>query len=55
MSARRKLNGAYLAGALVVAWLVGLATGSATVFAVALAALVGVGLVAGDIRPGGPR
>jgi hypothetical protein len=51
MSARRKLNGAYAAGALVVAGLPGLLTGSGAVFLVSLAGLLVADLVAGNIRP----
>jgi hypothetical protein len=52
MGARRKLNGAYLAGCLALAGLAGLLTGSAMVFLAALAGLVAVNLAAGNIRPG---
>ena len=52
MSARRKLNGTYLAGCLVVAALVGLATGPGAAFAAALGTLVAADLAAGNIRPG---
>ena len=55
MSARRKLNGAYLTGCLVVAALVGLATGSGVAFVAALGILMAADLAAGNIRPGSPR
>jgi hypothetical protein len=55
VSARQKLNGAFLTGGLVVAGLAGLATGSGTVFLVALSALVAIDIVAGNIRPGGRK
>ncbi len=51
MSARRKLNGAHATGALVVAGLLGLLTGSGTVFLVSLGGLLVTDLVAGNIRP----
>jgi hypothetical protein len=50
VSARRKLNAAHLLGALLVAGLVGLATGSGLAFTVALGGLLLAGLVARDIR-----
>lgn len=55
MSARHKLNVAYLNGALVVAFVIGAVCESLAVFLVALVVLVGCGLHAGDIRPGRPR
>jgi len=51
MGARKKLNGAYLTGSLLVAGAAGLATGSLVVFMVALAALVVINFVDGNIRP----
>jgi hypothetical protein len=51
MSARTKLNGAYAAGALLAAGLLGLLTGSATVFLVSLGGLLAADLIAGNIRP----
>ena len=50
MSARTKLNVAYLNGCLLVAALPGLATGSWAVFWVALAVAAGCGLHGGAIR-----
>jgi hypothetical protein len=50
MSARQKLNGAYIAVSLFVAGLLGLLTGSGAVFLVSLGCLVIVDLVAGHIR-----
>jgi hypothetical protein len=52
MSARRKLNGAFALGSFLVAGLLGLVTGSLTVFAVSLGALLLTNVLAGDIRPG---
>jgi hypothetical protein len=51
MSARNKLNAAYFCGSLLLAGGIGLATQSWQVFAVALAGLLVVNLLAGDIRP----
>ena len=51
MGAREKLNGVYLTGCLLVAGVAGLATGSLTIFMVALGALVVIGFVEGNIRP----
>jgi hypothetical protein len=56
MSARSKLNGAYAVGALLVAGLLGLLTGSGTVFLVSLVGLLVADLIAGHIRlPRSPR
>jgi len=55
MTARHKLNAAYAAGSLFVAALIGGAAQSATVFWLALGALLVLNLVAGDIRPTKPR
>jgi hypothetical protein len=55
MGARKKLNGAYLTGSLVLAGLAGLASGSWLVFGVGLALIVGVNVVSGNIRSGGQR
>jgi len=52
MGARTTLNGIYLTGALVVAAILGGATGSWVVFAISLTVLFGVSLHAGRIRPG---
>lgn len=52
MSARNKLNGAFALGSFLMAGLLGLVTGSLTVFVVSLGALVLANLIAGDIRPG---
>lgn len=56
MNARNKLNVAHANGSLLVAALVGAATGSWAVFLPAAAALAAAGLANGDIRlrPGGP-
>ena len=51
MSARKKLNGAHAAGAVLVAGLLGLLSGSGTVFLVSLGGLLAADLVAGNIRP----
>lgn len=51
MSAREKLNGAHLLGALLVASVLGGITESVVVFAVALAIIVWIALRRGDIRP----
>jgi hypothetical protein len=51
MGARQKLNAAYFQGSVVVAAVAGLVTESWPVFFVALAALVGTNLCAGNIRP----
>ena len=50
MTARHKLNVAYVAGALIVAGFLGAATQSPVVFVVALTALVALALISGDIR-----
>jgi hypothetical protein len=52
MGARTTLNGIYLSGPLALAAVLGWATGSWGVFIISLAALVGVNLHAGRIRPG---
>ena len=51
MSARRKLNGAFFNGSLIVAALVGLLFGSWTMFALTFAALLIGNLLLGEIRP----
>lgn len=51
MSARQQLNQFHVAGSLLVAALLGLATSSWSAFMVALAALIGVGCLGGAIRP----
>jgi hypothetical protein len=51
MSARRKLNGTHLTGGLVVAGLVGLLTGSWSVFVVVFGTLAVIDVAAGNIRP----
>jgi hypothetical protein len=53
MSARHKLNAAYAAGSLLLAALIGGAAQSATVFVVALVALLVLDVVAGNIRTKG--
>ena len=50
MSAKNKLNGAHFLGALLVAGLLGVVTGSFAVFVVALIGLLIAGALAGDIR-----
>ena len=50
MGARQKLNGAYVNGALVVAAVLGLMTGSWTIFIFAGAVLIGIAIYDGDIR-----
>ncbi len=49
--ARQKLNVAYFNGCLILAAIIGAATGSRLVFVLALVALVLGGYVSGDIRP----
>jgi hypothetical protein len=51
MSAKRKLNAAHFNGIVFVAGMLGLATGSATVFVLAAAVLLVTGWHAGDLRP----
>jgi hypothetical protein len=51
MSARKKLNGAHTAGAVLVAGLLGLLSGSGAVFLVSLGGLLAADLVSGNIRP----
>ena len=51
MSARQKLNAAYIQGGLIVAALVGALAQSWVVFAIAAAVLIGLGLLGGEIRP----
>ena len=51
MTARHKLNAAYAAGSLLLAALIGGAAQSGAVFVFALAALLTLDLVAGNIRP----
>ena len=55
MSARHKLNQAYVHGALVFAAVIGAVCGSWVVFWVTAAILVGLSLHSGDIRPTGGR
>jgi phage-related holin len=55
MSARQKLNAAFLNGSLIVAAVVGWLFGSWAVFALILVLLVVGNLVAGEIRPGRRR
>jgi hypothetical protein len=52
MSARRKLNVAFVNGSLLIAGLAGLATGSWVVFGTAFAVSVALNCYAGSIRPG---
>jgi hypothetical protein len=51
MGARAQLNGAHLTGALVIAAVAAAVSGSWIVAVVAFAALILIGVVAGDIRP----
>ena len=53
MSARHRLNAAYAAGSLLLAALIGGVAQSATVFVIALVALLILDLIAGNIRPKG--
>ena len=53
MGARQKLNEAHINGALIVAGLLGLATGSWTVFILAGAGLIGLSMHSGGIRSKG--
>ena len=50
MGAKSKLNALHLEGALIVAGLLGLATGSLSFFLVVLAGLLAAGVISGDIR-----
>ena len=50
MGAKQKLNSAHPSAAMVIAGLIGLVTQSWTVFLVALAGVIIVDVVAGDIR-----
>ena len=50
MSAKRKLNVAYFYGSVLIAALIGFATGSISVFVVVLAALLAAHLYSGEIR-----
>jgi hypothetical protein len=51
MGARKELNGAHLTGSSFGAGLLGLLTGSVTVFLLSLGSLMAVELVSGNIRP----
>jgi hypothetical protein len=51
MSARNKLNGWHLFGALVTAAVLGLLSGSAAVFLVTLGGVLAADVFAGNIRP----
>ena len=53
MGARQKLNHAHVNGALIAAGVLGLVTGSWTIFIVAGAVLIGTAICGGDIRPTG--
>jgi hypothetical protein len=57
LGARTKLNEVYVVGSVALAGIVGIATGSWLVFAVAGATLLGASLASGNIRPdkGGRR
>ena len=52
MSARKKLNSAFIVGNLIVATLVGIVFQSMAAFAVAAVVLIGLSLADGSIRPG---
>src|SRR5947209_11286721 len=51
MSARQKLNRAYMNGSLIIAGIAGLATGSWGVFFITSGILVALNMVSGEIRP----
>lgn len=51
MSARRKLNRAYVNGSFIVAGIAGMATGSWVVFLVAAGILLTLNVANGEIRP----
>jgi hypothetical protein len=55
VDARQKLNGAFFAGSVLLAVLLGAATQSWLMFTSALAAFVGLNLYLGEIRPRKPR
>ena len=55
MSARRKLNGSYFNGSLLLAAVAGGVTQSWLVFGLALAVLVGLNLYCNEIRPASPH
>jgi hypothetical protein len=55
MSARQKLNGGHINGALLVAGLIGGLSGSWTIFALAVTGLLLTKLIGGDIRLQGRR
>jgi len=50
MSAKHKLNAMNFCGSLVVAGVIGLVTGSFTIFVIALLALLAAGYYSGDLR-----
>jgi hypothetical protein len=52
MGAREKLNASNFAGSLLVAAIIGFATGSFAVFLLSAAILIGISCYTGDIRPG---
>ena len=52
VGARQKLNSGFITGSLVLAVLVGLATGSWAAFLATAAVLLALSLYSGDIRPG---
>ena len=52
MGARKKLNGAFICGSLIVATVAGLITHSFAVFLIGAAVLVGLNFYTGDVRPG---
>jgi len=55
MGARQKLNQAHVNGALIAAGVLGLVTGSWTIFAIAGAGLIGAAVYSGGIRTKGGR
>jgi hypothetical protein len=55
MSARKKLNSAFLNGSFLVAGLVGAAAGSWLIFGLAVAVLIGNNICAGNIRLNGRK
>ena len=50
MGARKKLNSAYLTGSVLIAGLIGYASGSWGILVLALAVLIGANLLSGDVR-----
>ena len=52
MGARKKLNGAFICGSLVVAAIAGILTQSVVVFLIGAIVLIGLNLYTGEIRTG---